>query len=31
MGKEARAFASERYGLPRFLRDWRHMLTEVTR
>jgi glycosyltransferase involved in cell wall biosynthesis len=31
MGKEARAFAVERYGLPRFLRDWRHLLTEVTR
>ena len=31
MGKEARAFALDRYGLPRFLRDWRLMLTEVTR
>ncbi|GLZ05202.1 glycosyl transferase [Actinomadura sp. NBRC 104412] len=30
MGKEARAFASERYGLPRFLRDWRHMLWQLT-
>ncbi|XVQ08361.1 glycosyltransferase [Spirillospora sp. CA-255316] len=30
MGKEARAFAVDRYGLPRFLRDWRHLLTEVT-
>ncbi|MFB4314228.1 glycosyltransferase [Actinomadura sp. 21ATH] len=31
MGKEARAHAVDRYGLPRFLRDWRHILTEVTR
>ncbi|MFI0352688.1 glycosyltransferase [Actinomadura sp. 9N407] len=31
MGKEARAHAMDRYGLPRFLRDWRHILTEVTR
>ncbi|MFV2179258.1 glycosyltransferase [Actinomadura sp. LOL_016] len=31
LGKEARAFAAERYGLPRFLRDWRRTLTEVTR
>ncbi|WUI04052.1 glycosyltransferase [Spirillospora sp. NBC_00431] len=31
MGKEARAHASDRYGLPRFLRDWRRTLLEVTR
>ncbi|MBO2460741.1 glycosyltransferase [Actinomadura violacea] len=31
MGKEARAYAVERYGLPRFLRDWERTLTEVTR
>ncbi|MFA1543777.1 glycosyltransferase family 4 protein [Actinomadura monticuli] len=31
MGKEARAHAVDRYGLPRFLRDWRRTLQEVTR
>ncbi|MFG2001865.1 glycosyltransferase [Spirillospora sp. NPDC048911] len=31
MGKEARAAALERYALPRFLRDWNRILTEVTR
>ncbi|OLT13611.1 glycosyl transferase [Actinomadura sp. CNU-125] len=31
LGAEARAFAVERYGLPRFLRDWQRTLTEVTR
>jgi glycosyltransferase involved in cell wall biosynthesis len=31
MGKQARAFAAERYGLPRFVRDWNRLLTEVTR
>jgi glycosyltransferase involved in cell wall biosynthesis len=30
-GKAARAAALERYGLPRFLRDWDHLLGEVTR
>ncbi|TDE29607.1 glycosyltransferase family 1 protein [Actinomadura sp. 6K520] len=31
IGKEARAHAVERYGLPRFLRDWRRTLQEVSR
>ncbi|NEA25560.1 glycosyltransferase family 4 protein [Actinomadura bangladeshensis] len=31
MGKEARAYAVERYGLARFLRDWRRTLQEVAR
>ncbi|MWK39621.1 glycosyltransferase [Actinomadura sp. J1-007] len=31
MGKEARAAAADRYALPRFLRDWDRVLTEVTR
>ncbi|MUN40859.1 glycosyltransferase [Actinomadura sp. NEAU-AAG5] len=31
MGKEARAHAVDRYGLPRFLRDWRRTLQEATR
>jgi hypothetical protein len=30
-GKAARAAALERYGLPRFLRDWDALLEEVTR
>jgi glycosyltransferase involved in cell wall biosynthesis len=30
-GKAARAAALERYGLPRFLRDWDELLGEVTR
>jgi len=30
-GKAARAAALERYGLDRFLRDWDHLLEEVTR
>jgi hypothetical protein len=30
-GKAARAAALERYGLPRFLRDWDELLEEVTR
>ena len=30
-GKAARAAALERYGLARFLRDWDHLLREVTR
>jgi glycosyltransferase involved in cell wall biosynthesis len=30
-GKAARAAALERYGLPRFLRDWDVLLEEVTR
>jgi hypothetical protein len=29
-GKEARAHALERYGLPRFLADWDRLLAEVT-
>ncbi|MFC9973957.1 glycosyltransferase [Spirillospora sp. NPDC127200] len=31
LGKEGRAFAAQRYGLARFLRDWQRLLTEVTR
>jgi hypothetical protein len=31
LGKHARAAAVERYSLSRFLRDWQHMLEEVTR
>ena len=31
MGKQARAHALERYGLARFLRDWRRLLREVAR
>jgi hypothetical protein len=31
MGKAARAFALERYGLARFLADWDALLTEVVR
>ncbi|RFU38502.1 glycosyltransferase [Actinomadura logoneensis] len=31
MGRRARAAAVRRYGLPRFLRDWRQLLEEVTR
>ena len=30
-GKAARAAALERYGLPRFLRDWDALLEEVIR
>jgi hypothetical protein len=30
-GKAARAAALQRYGLPRFLSDWDHLLEEVTR
>jgi hypothetical protein len=30
-GKAARAAALQRYGLPRFLNDWDHLLEEVTR
>jgi len=30
-GKAARAAALERYGLPRFLRDWDALLEEVNR
>jgi len=30
-GKQCRAWARERYGLPRFLRDWDRLLDEVTR
>ncbi|GLZ12778.1 glycosyl transferase [Actinomadura sp. NBRC 104425] len=29
-GKHARAAAADRYGLPRFLRDWQRLLQEVT-
>jgi hypothetical protein len=30
MGKAARAAALERHGIDRFLREWDHVLEEVT-